>query len=151
MPAAGALANVDPRTVLQRYAAGEMIEDIARSLGVHETSVYRDLIRDCPDEWVSHQAARSLAAYQEAVLNLDTCPPEAGPVACSLAQARVKTRQWELERLLKRLYGPAVTITGADGGPIQVQIVRFSGNVIEGSAERTTEQPAQVIDKQRKP
>lgn len=149
---AGALATLDPLTVLQRYAAGEMISDIATDLGVHHTSLYRDLIRDCPDEWVAHQAARSLAAYEQAVheldtLNLNEIDPKMASAACTLAHVRVKSRQWELERLLKRLYGPAMALTGADGGPLTVQIVRFSGNVIEGSAEQTTEQHTQVVDK----
>ena len=132
MPAAGALANIEASSILSRYAKGDMISDIARDLGVHETSVYRDLIRDCPDEWIHHQAARSLAAYEQAMEDLDKLEHKLGPVACSLALGRVKSRQWELERLLKRLYGPQMALTGADGGPIQVQIVRFAGKLIEG-------------------
>lgn len=130
MPKSGALANIDAHHILQRYAQGELIYDIARELGVAPASVYRDLIRDCPDEWQAAQAADALAAYTEAKLNLDTLPASAGPVACNLAQARVKVRQWELERLLKRLYGPQMAITGADSGPLQVQIVRFSERLV---------------------
>jgi len=132
MPAAGALADVDPKANLARYANGERIVDIAASLGVVPSSIIRQFLRDCPDDWREVQASASLQAYLDAVQALDQLEAVEGPVACNLAQARVKTRQWELERLLKRLYGPSQEITGADGGPLVVEIVKFSGRTLEG-------------------
>ncbi len=132
MAASGALANIDSATILNRYANGELMQSIADSLGVHHTSLYRDLLRDCPNEWAAHQAANSLAAYEQAVSDLDALKARDGPVSCTLAQARVKARQWELERLLKRIYGPSQEVTGKDGGPLQVEVVQFAGRVIEG-------------------
>ena len=55
--------------------------------------------------------------------------------ALSLARAREQLRgaQWELERVLNRIYAQKQEVTGKDGGPLQVQIVRF-GETIEGQA-----------------
>ena len=140
----GVLATVNPSDHLERYANGERIADIAASLGVVPYSIIRQFLRDCPDDWRDVQAASSLQAYLEAVQALDGLEPELGPVACNLAQARVKTRQWELERLLKRLYGPSQEITGRDGGPIVVEIVKFSGRTLEGA--RVDKSSADVTD-----
>ena len=66
--------------------------------------------------------------------------------ALSLAQARegFKAWSWIAERREHRLYGQKQELTGKDGGPLQVQIVRF-GQVIEGESA-VVQQPSQVID-----
>ncbi len=42
------------------------------------------------------------------------------------SRLRVDTRKWLLARVLPKIYGDKVALTGADGGPLQIQAVRFA-------------------------
>ncbi len=42
------------------------------------------------------------------------------------SRLRVDTRKWLLARVLPKVYGDKVALTGADGGPLQIQAVRFA-------------------------
>lgn len=123
MPAAGALANVDPQDIIQRYLADERTPDIAASLGVHRSALNQMLLRDCPDDWRKAQAARAVTALDDAKLAL-----ESAPNSLSLARAREQLRsaQWELERLLRRLYGDHLQV----GGDVDVHVHSDRGQVL---------------------
>ena len=126
----------DANTVLERYLAGEEIAEIAQSLGVHPKALNYHLLKDhIRDAWRSAQAAVSQAEYQESKQVVRDSTD-----ALSLARAReiMRSCQWDLERLEARLYAQKQEVTGKDGGPIQVQIVRY-GNTIEGEHETIKE------------
>ncbi len=42
------------------------------------------------------------------------------------SRLRVDTRKWLLARVLPKIYGDKIALTGADGGPLQIQAVRFA-------------------------
>ena len=129
MPAAGALANVDPASIIARYLADETMPEVAKSLGVHRSGLNHFLLRTCPDQWRDAQVARAVTAFDNAKTDLASADN-----ALDLARAReqLRTAQWELERLLKRLYGPSAELTGKDGGPLQIEVVRYGSELIEG-------------------
>ena len=131
-PISGKLGpQFDATTVLERYLHGEEIADIAASLGVHPKALNYHLLKDgIRERWRNAQAAVSQAEYQESKEVVRTATD-----ALSLARAReiMRSCQWDLERLEARLYAPKQEVTGKDGGPLQVQIVRF-GQTIEGQS-----------------
>src|SRR5690242_11317908 len=75
---------------------------MAPEFGISDVTAYALLLRDHQEEWKEAQRARALARLDRAQNNLKTAPD-----ALSLARAReeVRAAQWELERLLRRLYG----------------------------------------------
>lgn len=128
----GALANVDPASVLARYEQGERIADIANSHGVSDVAIYRWLLTHAEDAWREHQAAHALSRLERA--EADLADAERSPDAVSIARARelARSAQWKLERTWRRIYGQDV--------PANLAAVQISINL------RTT-QP-QAIDAQ---
>lgn len=90
------------QSVLTRYINGEQVANMAPDYGVSDVTIYALLLREHEQDWKEVQRARALARLEKAQGDMET----AGDVL-SLARARerVKAAQWELERLLRRLYG----------------------------------------------
>jgi hypothetical protein len=89
--------------VIDRYMDGEKVADIAKQLGLKGgEQIYRLLCTHAEEDWKSAQASRALVEYERAKEGLDSASD-----GLSLARAReqIKTAQWELERVLRRLYG----------------------------------------------
>jgi hypothetical protein len=88
--------------ILSRYIEGEQVANMAQDYGVSDVTLYALLLRERQDEWKDIQTARALARLERAQDDLGTAQD-----ALSLARAReqVRSAQWELERLLRRLYG----------------------------------------------
>lgn len=88
--------------VLVRYINGEQVAEMAPEYGVSDVTIYALLLREHEEAWKEVQRARALARLEKAQSRMETAPD-----ALSLARAReqVKSAQWELERLLRRLYG----------------------------------------------
>jgi len=100
------LVTVEPKAILARYAEGEKMSEIAPSLGLKGAEqIYRKLLRECPEEWKEHQAARAIRILEEARDEMELAQD-----ALSLARARerVRSAQWELERTCRRIYGQDV-------------------------------------------
>jgi hypothetical protein len=124
----GALATVNPANIIQRYLAGEDTESIAASLGVTRQGLGWHLRHTAEEQWKDAQVILATERKDRAEKALETAPD-----ALSLARAREQLRaaQWDLERILKRIYGPSAELTGKDGGPLTVEIVQFAGRTIE--------------------
>lgn len=45
----------------------------------------------------------------------------------SRSRLRFDARRWLLSKALPKIYGDKVALTGEDGGPLQVQVVKFDG------------------------
>ena len=126
----GLLANLDPESVLARYMGGETTSQIAASLNVTRQGLGWWLRKHAEEDWKQAQIILAVERKEKAEDDLES----AGD-ALSLARAREQLRgaQWELERVFNRIYAAKQELTGKDGGPLQVQIVRF-GQVIEGQS-----------------
>ena len=124
----GRLANINPQSVLERYMAGETTNTIAKDYGVTRQGLSWWLRSIAEEDWKQAQVIQALERKDKAEEGLDTAND-----ALSLARAREQLRgaQWELERVYNKIYAQKQELTGKDGGPLQVQIVRF-GQVIEG-------------------
>ena len=88
--------------VLDRYIAGEQVADMAGEYETSDVTIYALLLREHESDWKDIQEARALARLERAQGELRTAPD-----ALSLAKSReeVRSAQWELERLCRRLYG----------------------------------------------
>jgi IS30 family transposase len=96
------LSEVQLDSVLQRYEDGETIREIAASFGVSHVAVYRALVRNAPDLWAEYQSAVALKEYQEAE---DALRRADDGVTVARAAHDLRSQQWKLERVLRRIYG----------------------------------------------
>jgi len=89
-------------SVLERYINGEQVAAIAPEHNLSDVTIYALLLREHEGTWSDIQKARALARLERSQEQLKTADD-----ALSLARARelVRSAQWELERLLSRLYG----------------------------------------------
>ena len=94
--------------VLARYIHGEQVAAIAPEYETSDVTLYALLLKDHQPEWVSAQTARALARLErhqeELVMAQD-------PLSLARARELVRSAQWELERLLSRLYGVKQEVT----------------------------------------
>ena len=131
--------------VLDRYMAGEQVADMASEYETSDVTIYALLLREHEADWKDIQEARALARLERANNACRTAPD-----ALSLARAREELRsaQWELERLCRRLYGEEKT------GPVLINPVL---NIVVGEQQSAPQHglskqvgeivDAQVIDK----
>ena len=94
--------------VLARYLHGEQVAAMALDYDTSDVTLYALLLRDHEDEWKDAQTARALARLERAQQGLiDALNP------LSLARERelVRSAQWELERVLHRIYGQKQEVT----------------------------------------
>jgi hypothetical protein len=106
------------QTVLQRALNGERQSDIAQSIGIHQTALSQALLKYCEDEWKDVQVARAWANLEDAEQNLEIA---ADMLAIARARERLKSAQWQLERLHRRLFGQEQT-NQAGQGTININI-----------------------------
>ena len=88
--------------ILEKYRAGQQIKDLAPTYGLSHTTVYELLLRTREEEYRAAQSARSLARLETARYDLEKA---ADPIQINRAEKLIKTYQWDLERLARRLYG----------------------------------------------
>ena len=88
--------------VLDRYMNGEQVRDFAADYNCTKPPIYHALLSEREDEWRQAQTARALSRLEDATADMEKAQD-----GLSLARAEkvVRSAQWELERLLKRLYG----------------------------------------------
>jgi hypothetical protein len=88
--------------VLDRYIGGEQVAAMAEEYNTSDVTIYALLLREREQDWADIQTARALARLERNQNALAVAED-----ALSLARARelVRSAQWELERLLRRLYG----------------------------------------------
>lgn len=97
-----ALSEVDPKTILERYLAGEKIRKMAEQYGVRPVSIYAFLLRLVPDEWLAAQKAKAFARKEQGEDGLDDAQ-DALDVA--IAREQLRAGQWDLERVMRDKYG----------------------------------------------
>ena len=90
------------QSVLERYINGEQVAQMAPDYGVSDVTIYALLLREREEDWKEVQRARALARLERAQGEMETAPDV---LSLARARERVKSAQWELERLLRRLYG----------------------------------------------
>ena len=127
-----ALAAVDPKTVLQRYEAGESIAQIAQTLDVTDAGMYRFLLRTDPELWKELSSAHALAELDRA--ELETVEAQ-DKLSLARACARADHAKWKLERLLRRYFGQDQAHGSGPGVQINVNISPRTSNPVSVDAQ----------------
>jgi hypothetical protein len=114
-----ALRDQDPKTILARYLSDESTKDIAASYGVTRQGLGQFLLKHAETEWKEAQVARAIARKESAEVDLegisakietaDREQRERLALTVSLARERLKSAQWDLERVCRRIYGQDVS------------------------------------------
>jgi hypothetical protein len=102
--------------VMSRYLMGEQVADMAIEYETSDVTIYALLLREHEEQWKEIQTARALAKYERLKDEVMEAKEAMGVAADALSLARERDRakaceillrsaQWELERLLRRLYG----------------------------------------------
>ena len=118
-----ALANVDPKEVISRILNEESTVTIAKGYGVSRWALNKFLIKHAEEDWKDAQIARALTRKEQAEDDLDKITKESmdgetkekvrltkddAPmqnVKLKAAEIRLKSAQWDLERVCKRIFG----------------------------------------------
>ncbi len=118
------LAQITPDQLVERVANGESPIKIADELGVTRAAVYRHLVAH-PE----YQKARKLSIgirLDQAENTLISAPDQ---LSVSRGREVFRAVAWRAEREHPEAWGNAQKIMGADGGALQVEIVRYSAPV----------------------
>jgi hypothetical protein len=111
------LKDLDPSEVLSRYLADERSADIAASYGVTRSALNQWLLKTCEDEWKEAQVARAITRKEAAEDALEQAPD---PLALAKARELLKSAQWELERVCRRIYGEERNIGQVTVNPVLI-------------------------------
>ena len=132
------LSKVDPKVVLDRYLAGETGPQIAASLNVTKQALSYWLINHAEAEWKSAQFVKAFNTKEQAEELMSSATN-----ALDLARARelLRSAQWDLERVCRRIYGQDAPANAA-------QAVQININLRGGAAERTINDLEHVAEPQ---
>ena len=107
------------RKIMDRVIDGETITSIAGEIGVSEPALSVRLLQDCPDEWRSAQTARALVRLRRAEDEMDAAQD---PLTVARTREQVRSAQWQLERLQRRLYGQDAPVQTGSGVTISIDL-----------------------------
>ena len=128
--------------VLEMIAAGKPLTEIARHLGLKTPQAIVHRLADDPD----YQDAMQSSAWVKLQTRETQLESADSNVTVTRADRLLGHARWFAERVARRWFAPAMALTGADGGPIQVQIVKFAGRIVEGESTR---QNAALLDPEK--
>lgn len=128
--------------VIARYIHGEQVAEIAKDYDTSDVTIYALLLRDHEETWADVQRARAMARFERSLTDIAVAAD-----ALSLGRARElhKSAQFELERLLNRLYGQQTHVTMEITGDLGDRLRRSKERVIEHDAPQQSGQ-AQITD-----
>lgn len=113
------LAGIDPQDILDRYLAEEKTADIAASLGVTFSGLSHWLIEHAEGEWKSAQLVLALKRKMEADELIDSAP---NALELTRAREKLKSAQWDLEKVCRRIYGQDQPISGVQAVQININL-----------------------------
>ena len=113
------LKDLNPTDILSRYLADEKSADIAASLGVTRSALNQWLLKTCEDQWKEAQVARAITRKETAEDGLEEAKD---PLQLAKARELLKSAQWELERVCRRIYGEERNTTIAVNPVLIIQI-----------------------------
>lgn len=98
----GRLEQADPKQILSRYLTDETTHNIAASYGVTRQALGAYLLKHAEEDWREAQIARAIGRKEKAEDELDTADD---PLKLAKARELLKSAQWDLERVCRRIYG----------------------------------------------
>jgi hypothetical protein len=88
--------------VLSRYLHGEQVAAMAPEYETSDVTLYALILKDHEEEWKDAQIARALARFEK---NQSLLEVASDPLSLARARELVRSAQWELERILSRIFG----------------------------------------------
>ena len=113
--------------LLDGIRQGKSMLTLANEYGVTDNAVWKRVkahpdYRDILETGMELRMDKREKELETAVTNVDV----------TRADRLLAHGRWLAGVVAPQRFGQRTAITGADGGPVQVQIVRFSGQIIEG-------------------
>ena len=142
MPAPGyAIALKHKDEILRRMALGQPITTIAHDLGYADHSGIIHRLGEDKDYQAALRAGLvgKLEHREKELENADT------NITVTRADRLLGHARWWAERLDPQRFGAVQKLTGADGGPITVELVSFASTQIEGQVVEQPIAPAHSI------
>src|SRR6266545_2436727 len=96
------MLGVDPKPILLRLLNEETALSIAQSLNITRSALYQFLMRTAEQDWKDIQVCRALARKEAAEEEMDAATDG---LVLARARERLKSAQWDLERVYRRIYG----------------------------------------------
>lgn len=124
-PLANLLGDCEP--ILERLNGGTGVEELAVEWGVTSMAIYGHLLRYAPEEFRAASANRAIGRRRECVESLEAASDN---VSVSKWRALLQSAEWDLERLVPKIYG--VKQPG-EGLSITVNLDRSCGGVVDVS------------------
>lgn len=146
---------VDVDLLLKRYETGEQLPAIAKSVGMSERTLYRRLLEH-PEQWRAAQEGQALQRYEQtktqytqSLVELERLKKQLDDEGITDATDRnwrlahvkainqayekaVNRAEWELERLVSRLYGQKQEVTMTVNVGLADRLLRARERVIDG-------------------
>lgn len=98
----GRLEGLDPKVVLRRYLSEESTLTIAGDFGVTRQALNLFLLKNAEEDWKDAQIGRALARKEKAEDCIDNATD---PMQLAKGRELLKSAQWDLERVCRRIYG----------------------------------------------
>ena len=99
------LKDVDPKDILERFLAEESGEQIARSYGVTRAALSLFMLKHAEQDWKDAQLTKAIVRKEKAEDLMDRAD---NPLDLTRAREQLRSAQWELERVCRRIYGQDV-------------------------------------------
>lgn len=109
--------ELEMHAVVERVLDGETMGDIAAQYRIGPKRLYKLVAANAEDAWKSAQIAKCLMTLDDAEQDLSQARDI---VELGSARERLKSAQWQLERLHRRLFGSEQSKT--DGQLVQINI-----------------------------
>lgn len=129
------LKSYNPKEVINQYLEGKNSTEIAKEIGVSKQAISLWLLKHAEKDWHQAQVAKAISLRDEAE---DAMEHAADALDLARARERLKSAQWSLERLLRRIYGQDVPQDVAGKVSININLgggaTQQNGVVIEGNS-----------------
>jgi hypothetical protein len=113
------LKTVDPKDILERYLAEESSDKIAASYGVTRAALSLFMLRNAESEWKDAQLTKALARKERAEDLMDKAD---NALDLTRAREQLRSAQWELERVCRRIYGQDTPANAAQAVQININM-----------------------------
>jgi predicted transcriptional regulator len=124
------LKDLDPKEVLQRYLAEETGAQIAESLGVTRAALSYFMIKHAEQEWRDAQVTKALQRKEKAEDLMDRAD---NALDLTRAREQLRSAQWDLERVCRRIYGQDSVPSGGNAVQININLRRDNEKVVVGT------------------
>jgi hypothetical protein len=90
------------------------------------------MLKNAEEQWRSAQVVKALRRKEEADELIETA---SNPLDLARAREKLKSAQWDLERVCRRIYGQDSVPNAGAGVQININLRRSNGDIVDVSPE----------------